>query len=365
MESQEHQTNWKALFWIASGCCFLGVIVWLANRTPASQPILFSPSAVKRPQTAVRSPAFQSAADSKPNERLRAEWDAAAGEPSFMGLGERSRVLSQLIFAQDFEKALEAAEFIWDEPLQMFEEQSRMFRATRAASLLLLIRSYAPAEKAFAAKRDALEAKIKAGDASLEARADWITLSILVGDDHLALAWFDEAKNTEDGRKQIRRLWLVMGEQLIRKNKRFEDYGRFVDPFMASMMTITALNGPVLPKSMGNVQMKGMEESMWQFQEQMLADVYRSMKLAQRDAECVGIAERVAKQVQSADFRARLIELSTSYDIASPTLLELSKKANAELAGTGKAREDNTTKLAKLVADLDRQRELEAAVPKR
>lgn len=119
---------------------------------------------------------------------------AGVREGSWKATGSQRLALARdLLEASRVDEAAEQFEWLWENLMQLDPSMERVRRSTLVMDLKELCKQRAASREVFAAKRDAVEAKLRE-DATWDLLADWLALNRALGDDERSLAWFDRVK---------------------------------------------------------------------------------------------------------------------------------------------------------------------------
>jgi hypothetical protein len=117
---------------------------------------------------------------------------------------ERLALAHDLLEASRLEDAAAQYEWLWDHLVELDSTMERVRRRSLVLDLKELCGRREASGEVFAAKRDVIEAKLRA-EATWELLADWLALNGALGDEDRSLAWFDRVKVHPDASATLER----------------------------------------------------------------------------------------------------------------------------------------------------------------
>lgn len=224
----------------------------------------------------------------------------------------RMQLARSLADAGQTEKATEEYLWLWDHMLEHNPAYYGVRLSFLVADMGRLARRDDKARAAFAGLRNALEARLRSGDATMDNLLEWIVLNDELGDADRTLAWYDRVKSDPEAAESVARVEFRLRDVLERYG-RWADMGRILrNPVFEANRRLALLDkaadGPDVEGDLKARVQAAVESGAYK----NLGALYAACLAAGREDDAERIATLLLARLDTAD--ARLVLVSTALE---------------------------------------------------
>lgn len=260
----------------------------------------------------------------------RAREDAKPREGARVDVEKRLELASALSESGRHAEALEEYLWLWNNMLQHDPGYMGVRVSFMTSEMGQLAQSHEPAREKFTQLRDAIEGRLRSGDAEMSELVDWIALTLDTLDEpERVIAWYERVKDDPEAAASLRRVGHRLQELLINE-ERYADVGRLMESPSDEARGVLEQRKMVL----GMVPADQREFLAGSFADRV-AMTYACALAAERDDEGAEVVEAILKDDDSAANRVALIEWALKVGEPRPShraLLDAAEAKGADVA---------------------------------
>ncbi|MEC9373932.1 MAG: hypothetical protein VYC34_08815, partial [Planctomycetota bacterium] len=199
-----------------------------------------------------------------------------------------------------------------------------------------LTRIHEPSRKAFGEIRDALENRLRAGEANMSDLCGWVSLSVALDEEDEVIAWYERVRDDPEAHESIVQNEFVL-RRLLTDRGRYADAGKVLENPIGEVITslgAARMSRIDLPNASKD-QLERINAMQAGAAKQGVAETYALCLAAGRLTEARRISELLLTNYDDADARIALVSRAVKYGAPMPehrVLLDAAEKTGVDVA---------------------------------